>query len=186
LSDACPRSNALTKVVILDRQQVGLAGFEPAMCGTTLAPGAMPVTTGVVSDLLMFAGRTTQYMTAECCTAASLDGRHHLELVEADVPCIRLTPYLSLGAEDVRDLQGLSGHDPLMWVSAGSPADWSLPAVYPWQPGHRGWSSPICYVRAIPGSVVYRPSALVSALQTNVSIDAGLPACRSPHRLRRQ
>jgi len=85
----------------------------------------MPVTAGVVGDLLMRAGRTTQYMTAECRTAASLDGRHHLELVETDVPRMRLTPYLSLSAEDVRDLQSLSGHDPLMWVSAESPAVWS-------------------------------------------------------------
>ncbi len=50
-------------------------------------------------------------MTAERCTAASLDGRHHLELVEADMSPMRLTPYRSLGAEDVRNLQGLSGHD---------------------------------------------------------------------------
>lgn len=50
-------------------------------------------------------------MTTECRTATGLDGRHHFELVETDVPRMRLTPYLSLGAEDVRDLQGLSGHD---------------------------------------------------------------------------
>ena len=50
-------------------------------------------------------------MTTECRTAAGLDGRHHLELVEADVSCMCLTPRRSLGAEDIRDLQGLSGHD---------------------------------------------------------------------------
>ena len=50
-------------------------------------------------------------MTPECCTTAGLNRRHYLELVETDVPRMRLTPYRSLGAEDVRDLQGLSGHD---------------------------------------------------------------------------
>ena len=50
-------------------------------------------------------------MTAQCRTAARLDGRHHLELTETDVPRMRLTPYLPLDTEDIRDLQGLSGHD---------------------------------------------------------------------------
>jgi hypothetical protein len=81
------------------------------MSGSTLALWAMPVTAGVVGDLLMLTGRTTQGMTAERRSAAGLDGRHHLELVEADVPRMCLTPRRSLGAEDVRDLQGLSGHD---------------------------------------------------------------------------
>jgi len=105
------RRQGKDQVVILDRQQVGLARFEPAMSGTTLAPGAMPVTAGVVGDLLMLAGRTAQYMSPECCTAAGLDGRHYLELAEADMPCMCLAPCLSPGAEDIRDLQGLSGHD---------------------------------------------------------------------------
>jgi hypothetical protein len=65
----------------------------------------------IAGDLLMLTGRTTQGMTAERRSAAGLDGRHHLELVEADVPRMCLTPRRSLGAEDVRDLQGLSGHD---------------------------------------------------------------------------
>ena len=64
------------------------------MSRATLAPGAMPVTARVVGDLLMRAGRTAQYMTTECRTAAGLDRRHHLELAEADVPRMRLTPYL--------------------------------------------------------------------------------------------
>ena len=99
------------QMVILDRQQVGLALFEPAMSRATLALRAMPVTAGVVSDLLVLAGRTTQYMTTEYLTTTSLDGRHHLELAEANVTRMRLTPYWSLGTEDIRDLQRLSGHD---------------------------------------------------------------------------
>ena len=50
-------------------------------------------------------------MTPECRTAASLDGRHHFKLIEADVTRMCLAPYRSLGTEDIRDLQGLSGHD---------------------------------------------------------------------------
>ena len=50
-------------------------------------------------------------MTTECRTAAGLDGRHHLQLAETDMPPVCLAPCLPLGAEDIRDLQGLSGHD---------------------------------------------------------------------------
>ena len=80
---------------------------------------------------------------------------------------MRLTPRRSLGTEDVRNLQGLSGHDPLMWVAAESPVGWSLPAVYRWRPGHRGWWSPIYCGRAIPGSIGYQPSVPAGELQTN-------------------
>ena len=99
------------QVVILDRQQVGLARFEPAMSGATLAPGAMAVTAGVVGDLLMITALAMQHMPAECRTTTCLNRRHHLELAETDMPLMCLTPGCALGAEDVRDLQGLSGHD---------------------------------------------------------------------------
>jgi hypothetical protein len=39
-------------VVILDRQQVGLARIEPALGRIALALGAMSVATGVVADLV--------------------------------------------------------------------------------------------------------------------------------------
>jgi hypothetical protein len=80
------------------------------MSGTTLALRAMPVTAGVVGDLLMRAGRAAQYMPPECRTTTCLDGRHHLELTETDMSLVRLTPRLTPGAEDIRNLQGLSGH----------------------------------------------------------------------------
>ncbi len=39
-------------------------------------------------------------------TAAVLDGRHHLQLIETDVTSLGTTPRRTLVAEDVRDLQG--------------------------------------------------------------------------------
>jgi hypothetical protein len=44
-------------------------------------------------------------MPAEGCGAAALDGRHHLQLVEADVPGIGSTPCRPVVAKDIRDLQ---------------------------------------------------------------------------------
>ena len=47
-------------MVILDRQQIGLPGFEPTLGGAGLALGAMPVTARVVGDFVMIASRAAQ------------------------------------------------------------------------------------------------------------------------------
>jgi hypothetical protein len=47
----------------------------------------MPVSAGVVGDLDMVAGLALQHMTAQRLTAAAFDGRHDLELAEAEVAC---------------------------------------------------------------------------------------------------
>ena len=52
--------------------------------------------------LAVFAARN---MAAERCRAAALDRRHHLELVEAHMTGIGVTPCRSVVAENVRDLQ---------------------------------------------------------------------------------
>src|SRR5215471_8815014 len=61
----------------------------------------MPVAAGVVGDLrigalLVLAARD---MTAERCRAAVLDRRHHLELAEAHMAGIGLTPCRDMAAE---------------------------------------------------------------------------------------
>src|SRR5450631_639484 len=52
----------------------------------------MPITTGVVGDLHVQAVLATHDMAAESHRAATLDRRHRLQLAEADVTCIGLTP----------------------------------------------------------------------------------------------
>ncbi len=93
------------QVVVLHRQQIGLARVEPTPGGAALAGGTVAIAAGVVGDLAVIAGGTTQYMAAERRGAAGLDGRHHLELAEADMPPVRLTPRLAPGPEDVSHLQ---------------------------------------------------------------------------------
>jgi hypothetical protein len=46
----------------------------------------------------------------EGCRAATLDGTHHLQLVKADMAAVGLTPSGTMLAEDIRDLQGRTGH----------------------------------------------------------------------------
>src|SRR5215813_704715 len=72
----------------------------------------MLVAAGVVGDLrigalLVLAARD---MTAERCRAAVLDRRHHLELAEAHMAGIGLTPCRAVVAEDIRDLQSWTRH----------------------------------------------------------------------------
>ncbi len=101
------------QVVILDRQQIGLTRFEPTLRGTALASGTMAVTARVVGNLAMIAALAMPYMTTERRAAASLDGRHDLELAETNVSPVHLTPRLAPSTEDIRDLEGLTGHGPL-------------------------------------------------------------------------
>src|SRR6266852_5290164 len=72
----------------------------------------MPVAAGVVGDLGMAARRVlaARDMPAERCRATALDRTHHLQLVEAHMPAVGLTPSRTMVAENVRDLQSWSSH----------------------------------------------------------------------------
>ena len=71
----------------------------------------------------MLAGFAAQHMPAQRRAAALLDGRHHLELTQAQVRALGLPPRRPVGAEDVRDLQGGTPHGGDATRVAGSPAD---------------------------------------------------------------
>ena len=59
----------------------------------------------VIRDLDLLAGLAAQHVAAKRGGAAALDRRHHLELTEAQVTGLGLTPGRAVGAEDVRDLE---------------------------------------------------------------------------------
>src|SRR5215467_10145174 len=97
---------------IWDRQQLGLAVGQPLARCRALTFGTVPITAGVVSDdgvaaVLVLAAHD---MAAERRRPATLDRRHHLELAEADMAGIGLTPCRSTVAEDIRNLQRRAGH----------------------------------------------------------------------------
>ena len=107
---------------ILDRQQFGLALGEPPARGSSLTLWAVPVATTVIGDDGVSARLVlaTCNMAAERRRAAALDRRHHLQLVEAHVSAVGLTPSGSVVAENIRDLQPLLSHvggrvSPLTW-----------------------------------------------------------------------
>src|SRR4029077_18727461 len=72
----------------------------------------MPVAGGVVRDLRMAACRVlaARDISAEHRRATALDRTHHLQLVEAHMPAVDLTPSRTVIAENVRDLQSWSSH----------------------------------------------------------------------------
>ena len=92
------------------RQQLGRALGEPLLCRRALAFWAVPVAAGVVGDGGIGAVLAARDMPAEGCGAAALDRRHHLQLVEADMAGVGLTPGRSMAAENIRDLQNRARH----------------------------------------------------------------------------
>src|SRR6202008_4312080 len=72
----------------------------------------MPVAAGVVRDLRMAARRVlaARDISAERRRATALDRTHHLQLVEAHMPAVGVTPSRTVIAENVRDLQNWSSH----------------------------------------------------------------------------
>lgn len=91
-------------VVILDRQEVCLPGFEPSLRRLCLTLRAMPVAAGVVADLLVIAGFTAQDVSSQRRTAALFDGRHDLKLRKAQVTAPGVAPGRAKASEDVGDL----------------------------------------------------------------------------------
>jgi hypothetical protein len=92
-------------VEIADREQVGLTLGKPCARGRTLAPGTMPVAAGVVGDPPAPAVGAGLGVAAKRSGAAMFDGRHDLELVEAQMPGMGGAVRRTGSAEDVGDLE---------------------------------------------------------------------------------
>lgn len=71
---------------VADRQQVGLTRGQLGARSGALALGAVPVAAGVVGDPPMPAVIAGLDVTTQRGSAAILDGRHDLELAEAEMP----------------------------------------------------------------------------------------------------
>ena len=80
------------ETVVLDRQQVGLEGLDPAPRGAALTLRAMPVAARIVGDLGMLSGGAVQHLAAECRAAALLDRQHDLVLTRAEMAVLGLPP----------------------------------------------------------------------------------------------
>ena len=70
----------------------------------------MPIAAGIVGDQRVGALLAARDMPSERRRAAVLDRRHDLELAEAHMASIGLTPCRPVIAEDIRDLQRRARH----------------------------------------------------------------------------
>jgi len=92
-------------VEVVDREELRLAGFEPALRGTRLALRTVAVATGVVGVAIRVAPLTVQLMAAEFGRSAALDRRQDFQLPHAQVPGLTQPPGRAVSAHDVGDLQ---------------------------------------------------------------------------------
>jgi hypothetical protein len=112
-------------------------------------------------------------MAAEGRRAALLDGCHHLELAEADVPSIGSSPGGAVVMEDVGDLQPWAAHGrrttlrfstSLRSVAQGGRAGWSRCGSSYWRRGMRLARGSPNFSRPPPRSPVISPSRPLSTL----------------------
>ena len=119
----------------------------------------MPVATGVVGDLRLGARRAAQRVAAERDAAALFDGRHDLQLAEAQVAALTADAKSARGRGRYPRPPGrgapraatVSGRDP-------APADRSPGAGSRSRRGYRAMSSRASCGRVAPGSRGYPPS----------------------------
>src|SRR5580704_14276341 len=84
------------EVIIGNRQEFGFPLGEPRSGRRALTPWAMAVATRVVRDGLVGAVLAARDMAAERCRAAVLDRRQRLQLAEAHMAGVGLTPSLAM------------------------------------------------------------------------------------------
>src|SRR5271168_1236937 len=107
-------------VEVGNREQFGLARRHPLACCRALTLRAVPVAAAVIGDRGVGAVLATRDVTAQRRCAAVLDGAHHLELEQADVTAVGMTPRGPVVAEDVRDLQSWTGHGGACYAGGSS------------------------------------------------------------------
>src|SRR5467141_3824984 len=79
-------------VEVGNREQLGLARRHPLARRRALALRAVPVAAAVVGDRGVGAVLAARDVSAQRRRAAALDGAHHLELEQADVTAVGMTP----------------------------------------------------------------------------------------------
>src|ERR1700682_968454 len=93
------------------RQQLGRALGEPLLCCRALAFWTVPVTTAVVGNGRVSTILAARDMATESRRAAVLDRRHDLQLAEAHMARVGLTPWRPGAAGDLRRPPRWAGAD---------------------------------------------------------------------------
>ena len=164
--DNAPTESFWGRLKTASVQQISLAGIEPALGCSALALGAVSVAAGVVGDQLGGAAIAAQHMSPQCRCAALLNGRHDLELRQAQVTALAVTPGGTMLEEDVGDLQSGPLHARTFRRQAWAPRGRSPRAAGQSPRGRRSMWSPASCAPAAPESRGYRPCAPADAWQS--------------------
>ena len=92
--------------------RIGSDGDESATKSPPLPITGFAHKTAIIGDDFVGAVLAARDMPAESRRAAALDRRHHLQLAKAHVAGVGFAPRRSMVAEDIRDLQSRTPHDP--------------------------------------------------------------------------
>ena len=99
-------------VEILHGKKILGSRCHPVARGWPLALRAVPVLTGIISDMAVVTLGTCRHMPAERFGSAGFDRRHHFELRQADMSLVGPPPRGTVLLENVSNLQLGAGHYP--------------------------------------------------------------------------
>lgn len=94
-----------TNLASLDEEQVTYSREVPSLELLSLTFRAVPDLATAASDMLVIALRAGRHMSAERFCLASLDGRHHFQMAQADMANIDLPLRRTIIAQYDSDLQ---------------------------------------------------------------------------------
>jgi hypothetical protein len=115
-------------VEILNRQQIGLARFQPRPSGRALARRTMSVSAAAVGDLSKPALLAAPNVASQRRRAAGLDRPHHATLATIEVAGIGLAIGFTVAAEDIRHLEVGTSHARGLSPTARIPPEAASPA----------------------------------------------------------
>src|SRR5215469_9886361 len=92
------------------RQKFSFSCRQPALTCLRLALGAVPISAGVVGDLLAATLRTHIHMTTQGGGAAALNGTKGFVLLKVEAGSIAIQEVVALRTEDVGHFEGRPGH----------------------------------------------------------------------------
>lgn len=108
-------------VEVGNRQQLGLARFQPRLRRPPLALGTVPIAAGVISDARVRTVLAALDMPAERRGATDLDRRHDAPLGKAEMRLVGGPPGSAEAVEDIRHLQLWPRHAEPITPAALSP-----------------------------------------------------------------
>src|SRR5215467_7131726 len=113
---------------VVNRQQIGLARFQPSAGGKALARGTMPIPATAVRYLSETALLALVNVSSQRRRTTGLDRRHYPTLATIEVAGVGLAIGRTVAAEHIRHLQSGASHARCLSPTVSTPAEAASPA----------------------------------------------------------